>query len=44
MRGLLASVKELFTPRKDGISTRKNGTAGNKAEDCDLYAEGETAV
>lgn len=25
VRGLLASVKELFTPRKNGISKRKNG-------------------
>lgn len=41
---MLASVKELFTPENNGISTRKNGTAGNEAEDWSFYAERKAAV
>ena len=44
VRGLLASVKELFTPEKNGNRTGKNGTAWNKAENSVFYAERETAV
>ena len=40
----MAIVKELFTPENNGISTRKNGTAGHISEDDYFHGERKAAV
>lgn len=44
VRGLLASVKELFTPERDGISTGKDGADRSVCEDSFIHGKRKTAV
>ena len=44
VRGLLASMKELFTPIKNGISKRTYGANRSIRKDSIFYAEREATI